>query len=206
VGVITIPRFRFCVILLAVSVLYANAEGEPVGGKMFRLFLASGSTVQAAQAEEAPDLPQLKRFVDAGFSVEPNQYVRAAFGLGGFAISPTIPAGMVLYRGYSGFSLSGALEVAPGGTVQDRAFLFFGLGAAASVAKYEHTELVFLEYSASLAPGIGSSSGPIALRASLPLSLSVRGDAVAYSAGFRLSVSRSRYAAPRRRAVVGARP
>jgi hypothetical protein len=148
VGVITIPRFRFCVILLAVSVLYANAEGEPVGGKMFRLFLASGSTVQAAQAEEAPDLPQLKRFVDAGFSVEPNQYVRAAFGLGGFAISPTIPPEWCCTAATPVFPYPGRWKWAGRHRTGPRLFILRARRRA-SVAKYEHTELVFLEYSAS---------------------------------------------------------
>lgn len=189
---INITRFRVCVTIIAFSAFTAYGAESGSGGNALRWFFASSSAVQAAKVEDAPALPQLRRSVEAGIAVFPGELLRTSFSVEGFIVDPSIPAGMVLYRGYTGLSLKSAFDFSPSVLRRGRNAVFFSLGVSAALARYTHTDLAFLEYSASFAPGVASEGGAFALRASLPVTAAFRGDAVAASAGIRLSLSRAR--------------
>ncbi len=159
----------------------------------FRWFLGGGTAVQSAKVEDAPALPQLRRSLETGLSFIPNSLLRASLAVEGFAVAPSIPAGMVLYRGYTGFSFKGVFALSPSWLRGDRSCAFWAFGASASLARYTLTELAFMEYSAFIAPGVSISQGIVELRASLPLTVAFRGDAVAFAGGILFCLSRARH-------------
>jgi len=144
-------------------------------------FVSSGAAVQIQGAEGAPILPQLRRSVEAGLVLSGDSPLSAGISAGAFLTDPAIPAGMLSYRGYHG----ALMRVMADYTFPSpsRSSLFISGMGAAKLAQYTNTELAFLAFEYSIAPGIRDRSATFELKSAFPLALEVRGNIVSWSLG-----------------------
>ena len=179
-GFSNIPSSRLFVILSAVFA----AVFAPVGLRAADISVFAGheAGIQFPLYADAPSLPQLRRSAEIGLSVRSGNRPFPSFSLQGFFVDASIPAGLLAYRGYLGGAAKAAVDFPIG-----RTFLSFGISA--NVARYSDTELTFISFGASAAPGIASRRNGVELRVGLPLAAELRGDALAFSAGLRFRIS-----------------
>lgn len=191
-AVINITRFRALVIIsiaLSYSAIGAETAAQPAP---FRFFASAGSAVQTTKIGSAPALPQLRRSAELGLSALPNSRLRLALALGAFLVDPAVPSGKILYRGYSGFFAKGAVDWDFSAGNERSVYLFLSLGATAALARYDLTDLAFIEYSPFAAPGIANERAGFVFRVSVPIELNLKGDAASFSVGLLFSLSRAR--------------
>ena len=150
-------------------------------------FAASGVAVQMQAVEGAPALPQLRRSVEAGLALSGNSSWSTGISAGAFLTDQAIPAGMLSYRGYYGALMRVVVDYTFQSPTRS-AFFLSGLGAV-KLAQYTNTELAFLAFEYSIAPGIRDRSAALELKSAFPLALEVRGNIVSWSFGFLYSLA-----------------
>ena len=177
---------RQIIALLGIFVITVTAT-EPVSAFELQPFVSSGMTVQLQAMEGAPTLPQLRRSVEAGFALYGNNSFSTGISAGAFLTEPSIPAGMLSYRGYYGALLRVLVDYTFSSSTRSALFLS-GTGSI-ELAQYANTELAFMAFEYSVAPGLRDRSVALELKSAFPLTLEVRGDSISWSFGLRFSLA-----------------
>jgi hypothetical protein len=177
---------RQIIAFLSLSVITIGAT-EPISALELHPFASSGVAVQIQAVADAPTLPQLRRTVEAGLDLTCDGIWSMGVSAGAFLTDPSIPTGMISYRGYYGALLRIMVDHTILSSTRS-AFFISGMGAV-ELAQYANTELAFLAFEYTLAPGIRDRSAALGLNIALPLALEVRGDIISWSFGLRYSLA-----------------
>jgi len=178
----SIPLFHRFVI--SIAVLLASPSLLPAQA----LFAVVEYGTLVSVSDNLDFLPQERRSVSVAASLAPEAAMRVEPGLRAFIVEPSIPAGYSLSRGFSGIAVDLAFFVSE--LPEDgKAVPFVSIAPNCSLSRYTDTDLAFLAFGVSAALGISQRKGRTILRASLPLSVELRGDALSFSAGLRFELA-----------------